>query len=171
MNKYIKNLIALSLTMSTLTAFADKAKEDESRSPLGCRDQGYVFKLNVLKVLPQAEGDKQSLFFIYNKLNKPINMYQMLGDASTESTYLNHVINSKQWAVLATSEPELNYICAIDSSASSHGKIVDCAESVKVCEYARVKFGLNNRGNYWFVNSNSRNGAVRDVTNYGIIPR
>ncbi len=146
-------------------------KEDSSKSPLGCRDVGYQFKLNVLDILPEAEGDKQSLYFIFNRLDKPLNLYQMLKENSTRSMYLNHVVRPQQWAVLATSEKELKYICTTDEAKSRYGKIMNCSESLKICEYARVKFGLNNKGNYWVVNSNSRGGAVADVLRYGIIPR
>lgn len=164
--------LVTSLTLSLLIATSAIAGvDDPSKSPLGCRDQGYEFTLDVLKILPQAEGDRQSLYFIFNRLNSPISFYQMLNENSTRSLYLNHVIKPQQWAVLATSEKELNYICAVNGAASKYGKIVNCSESVKVCEYARVKFGLNNKGNYWFVNSNTRGGAVSDVTHYGIIPR
>lgn len=145
--------------------------EDPAKSPLGCRDVGYQFKLNVLDILPEAEGDRQSLYFIYNRLGKPLNLYQMLKENSTRSMYLNHVVRPQQWAVLATSEKELKYICTVDEAKSRYGKIINCSESLKICEYARVKFGLNNRGNFWVVNSNSRGGAVADVLRYGIIPR
>jgi len=144
---------------------------DESKSPLGCRDQGYQFKLNVLKLQTQPNGDRQSLFFIFNRLNRPVNLYQMLGDDSTLSMPLNHVINGQQWSVLSTSENALKYICAVDAAPNKRGKIVNCADSIKVCEYARVKYGLNNRGNYWFSASTNRSQAVRDVLHYGIIPR
>ena len=168
------NKLLLAGLMSVLTVnqvMAAPVADDPSKSPLGCRDQGYQFKLDVMSILPHAEGDKQSLYFIFNRLNRPLHLYHMLNEASTRSIYLNHVIQAQQWGVLATSEKELQYICAVDGGANQYGTIVNCSDSVKVCEYARVKFGLNNKGNYWFVNSNSRNGAVRDVTNYGIIPR
>ena len=153
-------------------SFPVVAKDDESKSPLGCRDQGYEFKLNVLNIIPNtAAPDRQSLYFVFNRLNQPINLYHMLGEKSTRSTYLNHSIRPQQWGVLATNEKELHYICAIDDGKSSYGKVIACADSVKVCEYARVTFGLNNRGNYWFLNSNTRGGAVHDVLRYGIIPR
>lgn len=174
-------LLLGSLWITTCLAFAGTSAEqledefkDVTKSPLGCRDVGYQNKLNVLNILPEAEGDRQSLYFIFNRLNQPINLYQMLGSNSTRSTYLNHVIRPQQWAVLSTSEKEVKYICTIDQvkqSKSRYGKVVNCGESLKVCEYARVKFGLNNRGNYWVVNSNSRGGAVGEVVRYGIIPR
>ena len=100
-----------------------------------------------------------------------MNLYQMLKDDSSNSMYLNHVINARQWAVLSTSEKALKYICTVDDPKMTYGKIVDCAESLKVCEYARVKYGMNNTGNYWLVNSNTSGGAVNEVLHYGIIPR
>jgi len=146
-------------------------EEDEVKSPLGCRDVGYSFELKVLKILPEAAGERNSLYFIFNKLDQPLKLFQMRKEDSTRSLYLNHTIESHQWAVLSTSEKHIKYICAKADSESAYGDIVDCADSLKVCEYARVKFGLNNRGNLWLVNSNNKNGAVREVVNYGIIPR
>ncbi len=159
------------LLMASTLAMGAVTIDDESKSPLGCRSQGYQFKLNVLEIIPETPGDRQSLYFIFNRLNQPVSLSQMLGEDSTRSMPLNHVINAQQWSVLATSEAALKYICAVDATVSSHGKMVSCSDSVKVCEYARVKFGLNNRGNYWFLNSSSRRSAVNDVLHYGIIPR
>ena len=168
MNKLTGSAFTLLLSMSAL---AHAIIFDESKSPLGCRDQGYQFQLNVLNIKPEATGDRQSLYFLFNRLNRPINLYQMLGEDSVRSMPLNHVINGQQWSVLSTSEKQLKYICTVDDAASKHGKIVSCSDSVKVCEYVRVKYGLNNRGNYWFSSSTNRNRAVADVLHYGIIPR
>jgi len=151
------------------SSFAGK-KDPEMRSPLGCRDVGYTFDLNVLQILPRSTGDDQSLYFMFNKTDKAINLYQMRQSESSQSVYLNHVIHPHRWAVLSSSE-RMNYICTMDDRKTSHGKIVDCADSLNVCEYARVKYGMNNRGNYWLARSNSRNGAIREVVYYGIIPR
>ena len=153
-------------------AAAAVAKSDD-KSPLGCRDLGYEFDLKVLKLLPAEAGQRQSLYFIFNALPNNINLYQMLKDESTRSMYLNHTIHPRQWAVLSTSEKELKYICTVDDAKNKtkYGTVVDCAKSLKVCEYARVKYGLNNEGNYWLVNSNTSGGAVNEVIHYGIIPR
>ena len=167
MNKITGSALATLLLMGNIA----HAVDDDSKSPLGCRDQGYQFKLNVMKILPEAGGDRQSLYFIYNRLNRPVNVYQMLNDDSTRSMPFNHVINGQQWSVLSTNQKEMNYICTVDADKTQRGKIVNCSESLKVCEYARVKYGLNNRGNYWFLNSSSKGTAVRDVLHYGIIPR
>ena len=150
------------------------SKEDDSRSPLGCLDVGYRFDLKVLDLLPKEAGDRQSLYFIYNRLQKDVSLYQMLKDDSSRSMPLNHMIHAEQWAVLSTGEKNLKYVCTVKDekdAKSTYGKVVDCADSIKVCEFARVKYGLNNRGNFWLVNSNTRGGAVQEVLHYGIIPR
>ena len=48
------------------------AQEKEDSRPLGCKDQGYVFNLKVLNLVPQAPGDHQSLYFIFNSSTKPV---------------------------------------------------------------------------------------------------
>ena len=144
---------------------------DPSLSPLGCKDVGYQFELNTLKLTPGSEEGRQSLYFMYNRLNQPVRLYQMINEESTHSSYLNHTILPQLWAVLATGEPSLRYICTVDDGHSAYGKVVPCQEYIKVCEYVRVKFGLNTRGNFWIVNSTTRGGAVSGVTQYGIIPR
>ncbi len=164
-------LMSAGLSHASLSLKSLIPKNDESKSPLGCRDQGYQYKLNVLKIQTQPDGDRQSLFFVFNRSNQPINLYQMLKTDSSRTMPLNHVVGPQQWSVLSTSEDELNYICAVGTTPDNRGKIVNCADSVKVCEYARVKYGLNNRGNYWFSASTIRGQAVRDVLHYGIIPR
>ncbi|MCP0914095.1 endopeptidase IV [Legionella sp. 27cVA30] len=162
----------ISLAQAAAPSAPKKEKPNEERqNPLGCRDVGYQFELKVLELLPEAAGERNSLYFILNKLDKPINLYQMRSNDSARSMYLNHVIQGNQWAVLSTCEKNLKYICTVNEGKSPYGKIVDCGESLQVCEYARVRFGLNNRGNYWVVKSTNRSGAVREVVHYGIIPQ
>lgn len=177
MNINLKTLILSCIVVSSNLAIAESAEKYENefkskiRSPLGCKDVGYQYQLNIVNIQPADVGDRQSLYFVYNKLNSSINLYQMLKSNSTRSTYLNHTILPHSWAVLATGEKELKYICTVNGSKSSYGKIINCSKGLKICEYARVKFGLNNKGNYWLVKSASRGRAVGDVVRYGIIPR
>jgi len=72
--------------------------------------------------------------------------------------------------VLSVNEKSMKFACSVKEYGKKYGEVVDCSKAVQVCEYNNVKFGLNNRGNYWIVNSSSRNGAVRAVVKYGIIP-
>ena len=163
--------IVLSLIVLNSSWALEEEGGDPSKSPLGCKNVGYHFKLNTIALLPSQEGERQSLYFFYNRLDKPLKLYQMLGDKTAYQTFLNHSIPSKQWAVLATGEEDLRYICSVESSKKKLGEMVSCRDSVKVCEFARVKFGLNNKGNFWLVTGNSRGGAVAEVVHYGIIPQ
>ena len=172
-------LLLITLMISPLSAkvsredaiVAPVVLEDDAKRPLGCKDVGYRYTLNTLEVLPGAAGDNQSLYFFYNHLNTPLKMYHMLGEKTRHEIFLNHTIPPHQWAALATGEENLKYICAVDDSQKGLGKLIECQHAVKVCEYAKVKFGLNNRGNFWIVKGNTRQGAVAEVVHYGIIPQ
>lgn len=145
-------------------------EKEDTRNPIGCRDIGYTFDLKTLTLLPYDDGTGNSLYFIRNKLTKPVTLFQMRDEDSARSVYFNHKIDGNYWSVLASSEKKMKYICTVEEGKSPFGKIVDCGESLQVCEYNHVKFGLNNRGNYWLANSRTKNDAVRAVVRYGIIP-
>lgn len=176
MNKILHVIIATLILTHGLATFASAESFENSfkskiKSPLGCKDVGYEYQLNTVSFLPESIGERQSLYFVYNKLAKELHLYQMLKSSSTRNTFLNQTIKPNSWTVLATSEKELKYICTVNDNKSKYGKIVDCSKSLKVCEYTRVKFGLNNRGNYWLGNGTTRGSAVGSVVRYGIIPK
>lgn len=162
--------VAISMLLLSHISYA-ATKADDAR-PLGCRDVGYQFELKTLHLIPQTQSEarNQALYFIFNSLTKPVTLFQMRKDDSTRGIYLNHQIHPRQWAVLSTNEKQLNYICTIEDGKSKYGKIVDCGDSLKVCEYVYVKYGLNNKGSFWLMD-NTGGGAVQEVLHYGIIPR
>ncbi|HVT63033.1 MAG TPA: hypothetical protein VHD33_06085, partial [Legionellaceae bacterium] len=138
-------------TMAAMTSaeVLEAEYKDPAKYPLGCRDVGYEYTLNTVRLVHESnpqitdqEQGGQTLFFVYNRLSTPINLNQMLQDNSTRNTYLNHTIQPKQWAVLATNQEEINYICSINAGKTGYGKVVNCGDSLKICEYVRVKFGL-----------------------------
>jgi hypothetical protein len=145
-------------------------KNDEARFPIGCRPVGYKESLKIISLFPGKESALQSMFFFYNNLPETVSLYQMRDKDSEYSTRYNHSIRGSSWAVLATGEPLVKFICSLGDGKAGYGKIVDCAETIRICEYVNVKFGLNNKGNFWIVDSNTRNGAVSEVVHYGIIP-
>ncbi|MCL9683392.1 endopeptidase IV [Legionella maioricensis] len=146
------------------------ALKDNARYPIGCTPVGYQESLKIISLFPGKEGALQSMYFFFNKLPETVSLYQMREKDSEYSTRYNHTIRGNSWAVLATGEPLVKFICTLGDGKTSYGKIVDCAETIKICEYVHVKFGLNNKGNFWIVDSNTRNGAVNEVVHYGIIP-
>jgi hypothetical protein len=146
------------------------AIKEETRFPIGCKPVGYAESLKILSLFPGKEGALQSLYFFFNKLPQTVSLYQMRDEDSQYTTRINHSIGANQWAVLATGEPLVKFICTLGDGKTSYGKIIDCADTIKVCEYVNVKFGLNNKGNFWIVDGTTRNGAVSEVVHYGIIP-
>jgi hypothetical protein len=163
----MKTMIVYSALIGLLMSPLIQAKEIEDKYPTGCRNVGYEYELKTVIFKPAL---KQSMYFIYNQLEHPVSLYQMLSDHSAQSLFMNHTVKPKQWTVLSSSANRMNYVCTIPDSKSKYGRIVDCATSLKVCEFTNVKYGLNNRGNYWMVQSNTKNGALREVVHYGIIP-
>ncbi len=147
-----------------------KKEKDNERYPIGCRPVGYKESLKVISLFPGKEGALQSMYFFFNTQPQTISLYQMRDKDSEYSTRYNHSIKARSWAVLATGEPLVKFICTLGDGKAAYGQIVDCAETIKICEYVNVKFGLNNKGNFWIVDSNTRNGAVNEVVHYGIIP-
>lgn len=158
------------LITSLCLSYPTFAKEDEATNPLGCQNTGYRYKLKTLDLLPGEHGPHQTMYFLYNFRDQPVNLYQMRSNESARSLYINHAIPPHRWAVLAASENKIRFICSIPDKKSEYGNVVDCAESIKVCQNTGVRFGLNNKGNYWIVGNNSKNEALRQVVHYGIIP-
>lgn len=157
------------LMLVTSTVFS--APEREDKNPLGCRDLGYQFTLKTLDLKPEAEEGNPSLYFMFNQTSKPIQLSQMRAEGDTEQLSINHVIPPQQWAVLATDHKFVKYACSVSDGKAIYGQVVDCAQSLKVCNFARVKYGLNNRGNFWMVSGTNKSSALRGVTVYGVIAR
>lgn len=174
----IKTNLGLSLFLTLLSAGIanagvqkeEKTEKDDNRPPIGCYNSGYQFELETLHLNTGANGQNQSMYFLFNTLGQPVNLFQMRNEESSRSLYLNHVIGAHEWGIFSTSEKKVKFICTIPDKKSQYGQVIDCAQSLRVCEYTNVKYGLNNRGNYWLVNSSTRNGAVSAVVHYGIIP-
>ena len=183
--RLIVSVICMLVTTWVTMAWARTSAEDlegqyrdPAKYPLGCRDTGHEYFLNTVRLqhvsdpneIGQEQGG-QALFFLYNSTKQPLFLNQMLRDDSTRNTYLNHKILPQQWAVLATNQKELRFICSVNPDKTKYGQVVNCQDSLKVCEYVRVKFGMNNRGNFWIGDSAVRGVAVGQVVRYGIIPR
>lgn len=173
--KTIKNKVVLAMLGGLCLGLMNQVhaaskKDEETRFPIGCVPVGYKQELKVLTLLPGEAGERNSMYLVYNKLSRPVTLYNMKERSNYYGVYWNHKIQPNTWSVFSTNEKRVRFICTVDDRKLDYGRIVDCADTLKVCEYPKVKFGLNNRGNLWIVGSSSRNGAVRGIVHYGIIP-
>ena len=57
--------LAITMLLLGMASLAYADEDDASKSPLGCRDSGYQFSLNVLNIVPETPGDHQSLYFVF----------------------------------------------------------------------------------------------------------
>ncbi len=145
-------------------------EKDDNRPPIGCRESGYKFELQAMHLFPGESGENQSMYLLHNQTGQSITLYQMRNEESSRSLFLNHAIGPHEWGILSTGEKKVKFICTIPNKKTEYGQVVDCETSFKICEYTNVRYGLNNRGNFWLFNSSTRNGAVSAIVNYGIIP-
>lgn len=154
------------------------AVEIETVFPPGCVAVRNVFKYYALSLRQGASGELQSLYFIHNKTLDSVKLYQMRSGEERYIMYLNNEIKPNQWGVFATDEKLVRFICTVPNNKKSkskygekYGEIVDCKKLLEVCQYPNVQFATNNGGNYWSVESNSRDGARAEVIQQGILLR
>jgi len=140
--------------------------DDESKQPYACKNVGYRFFMNALELQPRSEGDKESLYFFYNQSDEPLALHHLLGQKAYTQTYLNHQLAPKQWAALILGEKKVRFLC----TQGEDRHIVSCPAHLTVCEFAKTRFGINNRGHFWLVNAASKEQAIRQVERYGIVP-
>ncbi len=137
--------------------------------PRGCHNEGYAFHYKTLTLLPAKAGNYDSVYFIYNKSNSTINLYQLKDANEHLGLNINNKIKPHKWGVYSPDEEQVRFACSIPSSKYDHGKLIDCRKALKVCEYTKVKYGLNNRGNYWMARSTTKNGAIRRSVIIGVL--
>lgn len=145
------------------------AKQDPLKLPRGCHNEGYTYHHKALTLLPAQKGNNDSVYFIYNTSNSTINLYQLKNADEHMGLNINNKIKAHQWGVYSSDEAQVRFACTKPNSRYPHGKLVDCQRNLKVCEYTHVKYGLNNRGNYWMARSTTKNSAIRRAIRIGVL--
>jgi hypothetical protein len=167
MKDYKKTLtFSLMIPMLVGTSLASAKGGD---APRGCYDEGYKFDHKMLFLKPHQAGKKDSVYFIYNKSNQSVNLFQARSDGKYHGEGLNNTIGHGQWGAYSTDEKEIKFICTVRDSTRAYGHIVSCKDHFKVCEFSNVTYGVNNRGNYWMAHSTSRSGAIKRANYWGVL--
>lgn len=181
----IQNQIKIFLLIFTLFTFSlancetmPKIKK-ELRFPRGCSQTGYEYNNFSLVLNNKKYVRERAIYFIHNLSNKTIEFRQ---EQSGEEPY---VIQSRislkpgTWAAFSANENNVRFMCIASAKDESkvgpitgpNNNVMDCKSSLDICEYANVKFGDNNGGNYWVTTNNTRGGAVHVVLYNGILLR
>lgn len=178
MNKRIKRVrevyaVAFSFLflLVTVDGFARNKRGGDGldKLPRGCMQEGYNFDYRMLYLHPQSAGGHDSVYFLFNQSGQGVTLRMMSGEKKPNVSLFNNRINARAWGVFSTDMKKVRFICTVRSNKFAYGEVVDCAKHLKVCEFSDVKYGQNNRGNYWMVSSSTRNGAVRRAIRYGVL--
>ena len=156
---------SVSCCLYSATTFAKRTVE----MPRGCLQEGFTFHHRALTLLPAKAGSQDSVYFMYNKSNRPINLYQLKGANEHMGLNINNQIKPHQWGVYSSDEDQVRFACSVPSTKYKKGELVDCQERISLCEFTKVKYGLNNRGNYWMASSTSKSGAIRRSIIIGVL--
>ena len=167
--KKTARIIGLSLSIAMF--IPTLAQAEIEKLPKGCHDEGYAFNHKALTLMPSKAGNHDSVYFVYNNSPNTINLYQLKSAEEHMGLNINNKIRPFNWGVYSSDESLVRFACSIPSAEYAHGKLVDCQSRLKVCEYTNVKYGLNNKGNYWMSRSNTRGGALRRVNRLGVLLR
>lgn len=176
MKRIIITVIIFSIMLFSLGFAAKKAsvkdptKEPVQAYPTGCSPIGFKFSNGVLVLAPvhKAEAQQQVIYFIQNKSKQDILFTDQRDSNLPYIMHNNNSLKSNLWAVFAA-DSKTKFICSKTDKAQTVQSILDCEDLVKVCEYANVKFALNNRGNYWATSNMSMSEAIREIVHQGIL--
>ncbi len=157
------------LTVGLSSLMVNVCASPLDKLPRGCMNEGYEFKFKMLNLYPPKAGNSDSIYVIYNNYSRPVYLFQARGKDTYQGNELNGRILPKKYALYAGNEDEVKFICTIPNKKYLYGEIVDCQDKLKVCEYSGVLFGMNNRGNYWMVDSAGKGRAIKQSIRHGVI--
>lgn len=147
----------LALIVSTNT-FARKSNS----FPHGCESVGFHFSD---KEIILNEDGEQTIYFIENNSSKPLEVKYDEKKNVFMSVGWHTNLSAKRWAVFASDQKAQHFRCF------EKGEQVSCGQSLRVCQYPRVKFAVSNQGSYWVAQNMSLNQAKRKAIKTGILLR
>lgn len=151
-------------------AIAKKYNEQKKPSfPTGCANTGYRFDLYNLIVTPSSKKSKQTIYFIHNMSERPINLLEAEEENKPYIMHTNGTVNPNLWSVLAATKKEIKFICTNTNPHTKLQTVINCKKGISVCEFSQANFGPNHRGTYWMTSNQSQKEAVNMVRDYGVL--
>ena len=152
----------------TVSHDALAAKRKPRRFPNGCRQLGFQFEGRLLTLVPAREElpNPQTLYFLHNTSGRSIHIKaEKSTDQPFTPSYENY-IGVNRWAAFAMDLKTVAFTCN-----TGRGEVINCGDTLELCQYNNVKFSDSNGGNYWVVKSLPRYGAIHKAINIGILLR
>jgi len=166
----MKKIIQLALTLSLIAITANAtAASKEQRFPHECTAQGYQLTPYSVTFTPTAKYHPQALYFVKNISNKNVNLLQTRTGDEDYVNYLQNTIKPNLWSSLALDEPETTFICTTTNNRTGKPFAIDCSKVLDICEFTRVRFGENHRGNYWISHNKSMRATFNSTKWHGVL--
>ncbi len=170
----MKHLVLLTMTLAlaiNISFAAKKEKKDVKPYPTGCQVSGFEFKHGALLLKADTKETPQAIFFIHNISKYNIKFHQSRTGNEPYVIHSNQKLKVNQWAAYATDKKITKFVCTSYDNKKTNGKVLDCEKALKICQYPKVEFAVNNRGNYWATTNRTKNSAVRAVIRQGTLLR
>ncbi len=134
--------------------------------PHGCEVTGFGFNDNQLIL---NETGEQTLYFIQNHSDKPIELERHETRDVFMSPHLQSKLDPANWAAFASDITNLHFKCLTHDADNT--SMINCSDVLDVCQYPRVKFALSNMGNYWVSTNKPQDQVIKDAVAKGIYLR
>lgn len=121
-NKVLKYTVSMLIASIGFISYGNGA---DSVFPGGCIPTGFSFKYYVLHLHPNKAGNSQFMYFIHNKSNKAVTLYQMRTGDEAYIMHLNNRISPNRWGAYAAKEKEVKFICTYSHFSHHFNKFFD----------------------------------------------
>ena len=131
--------------------------------PRGCEVVGFGYQQNHLIL---NDTGHQTLYLIQNRSDVPIALENVETADVFMAPKLEAQILPHFWAAFSSNEANQHFKCMQVSDDQLQD--IDCATTLDVCQYPRVKFALSNQGNYWISTNKPQQQVIHEAASKGI---
>jgi len=134
--------------------------------PRGCESSGFGFDDPYVIF---NDTDQQTFFLIKNHSDLPIQIERVETEDTFMSPKLQSKLNPSRWSAFAADISNVHFQCFIRTSGTP--TLINCRETLTICQYPRAKFALSNKGSYWVSTNKQRKTVIHDASKKGILLR
>ena len=157
--------IVLFLIATFLILFECEAQAAESQFPLGCKISGFGFKDGKLVLKQETAQATQTVYFIHNMAEHAVHLHYIKDPHAFMSPSWSTDISGDNWSAFAPDKDGVTFRCKSNDSK------IDCQEKLEVCQFAKAKFALSNKGDYWVASNKTQDAVVHAAVQKGILLR
>lgn len=157
----LKSTFTSALILSALSTTCLSA----SPFPRGCEVTGYGFSQPFLVL---NEKGQQAFYLLQNRTSYTIELehYETHKEVFMSPSLATQVA-ANHWAAFASDVDNFYFKCYRKINNETR-TLIDCRDTLEVCQYPRAKFALSNMGNYWVSTDKPLSQVITDASRKGI---